>query len=226
MLARKVLRALWPVVAALVVAASVAQAGSGEKAADLQSKCDLGITLALSGNRAKAESVFVSLLSGSPRDPRALTNLGNLRLVLGEPDVALAFYDRAAAMDTSDAGIVLNQAVALMLLNEADAAEVHARLGVEKAGGLKAASSLLGLRRSDQEVESRGADKGAEKPHIAKNEIAALLSAARQSVPVDTAQAAAKAQPSQEKPRARSFRSAGTRASGESVVADMIYWKH
>jgi hypothetical protein len=129
-------------------------------------------------------------------------------------------------MDTSDAGIVLNQAVALMLLNEADAAEARARLGIEKAGGVGQASSLLGLRSSDEDVESRGADRSAEKPHIAKNELAALLSAARQSVPVDTGQEATKVQPSQEKPAARSVRSAGTRASGESVVADMIYWKH
>jgi hypothetical protein len=143
--------------------------------------------------------------------------------------LALAFYERAGKLDSLDAGIVLNQAVALMLLGDQEMAERRASRGIEIAGGVREASSLLGLRRTEQEAEDRGADKSAEKPHIAKNEIASLLSAAKQSVPADSTQAGGKsqsqAQSKQPGQPARSFRSAGTRASGESVVADMIYWK-
>jgi Tfp pilus assembly protein PilF len=215
------------VAVALGLGGPAAHAASGASPAELQAKCDLGVTLALSGNYAKAESVFVSLLSQSPRDPRALANLGNVYLIRGEPDVALAFYGRAAAMDTSDAGIVLNQAVALMLLNDQEGADARARAGIEKAGGVNEAASLLGLRAAEQEADSRAADKGGDKPHIAKSEITSLLAAAKRSVPVDSSGAAAsdQAQPAG-KQSARSFRSAGTRASQESVVADMIYWKH
>lgn len=197
---------------------------------ELQARCDLGISLALSGNNARAESLFVSVLSQSPRDPRALTNLGNIHLIRGEPDLALAFYERAAAFDTSDAGIVLNQAVALTLLNEAEAADARARRGVEKAGGVHEAASLLGLRSTDQTGDARdarGADVSAGQPSLAKDEIASLLNAARRSVPVDSVAAAGKGQAlALGKQAPRSFRSAGTRASGEGVVADVIYWKH
>jgi len=191
----------------------------------LQSQCELGITLALSGDNARAESVFVSLLSRSPGDPRALANLGNLCMIRGEPDLALAFYRRAAARDTSDAGIVLNEAVAFMLLNDAESAEDRATVGIEKAGGTKQAASLLGLRASEQEAESRGADRVAERPHIAKSEIASLLSAAKQSVPASSAGADTEDVRAEKKRPEGSFRSAGTRASGETVMADMIYWK-
>jgi len=223
------LRAWW-LGAVLVLATSfLAHGATGPTKDELQAECELGITLALSGDNAGAESIFISLLSHSPRDCRALTNLGNLHLVRGEPDLALAFYERAGKLDSLDAGIVLNQAVALMLLNDQDMAEVRAHRGIEMAGGVREASSLLGLRRTDEEAEDRGADKSVEKPHIAKNEIAALLSAAKQSVPADSTQAGGKsqsqAQLKQPGQPAHSFRSAGTRASGESVVADMIYWK-
>jgi Flp pilus assembly protein TadD len=222
-------RACWLSAGLILAISFVAHGGTGQTRDELRAECDLGITLALSGDNARAESVFISLLSHSPRDSRALTNLGNLHRVRGEPDLALAFYERAGKLDSLDAGIILNQAVALMLLNNQDMAEVRARRGIEMAGGVPEASSLLGLRRAEQEVEARGADKSAEKPHIAKNEVAALLSAARQTVPADSTQVGGKSQ-SQVQSRqpgqpARTFRSAGTRASGESVVADMIYWK-
>jgi Flp pilus assembly protein TadD len=215
--------------ALILVSSFLAHGATGPARGELRAECDLGVTLALSGDDAGAESVFISLLSHSPRDSRALTNLGNLHLVRGEPDLALAFYERAGNLDSLDAGIILNQAVALMLLGDEEMAERRASRGIELAGGIREALSLLGLRRTEQEAEDRNADKSAEKPHVAKNEIAALLSAAKQGVPVDPTQAGGRsqyaAQSKQPGQPARSFRSAGTRASGESVVADMIYWK-
>lgn len=229
MLKRSNLRACWLGAVSVLAISFLAHGATGPARDELGAECDLGVTLALSGDDAGAESVFISLLSHSPRDSRALTNLGNLHLVRGEPDLALAFYERAGNLDSLDAGIILNQAVALMLLGDQEMAERRASQGIELAGGVREASSLLGLRRTEQEAEDRGADTSGEKPHVAKNEIAALLSAAKQGVPVDPTQAGGRsqyaAQSKQPGQPARSFRSAGTRASGESVVADMIYWK-
>ena len=189
-------------------------------------ECDYGITLALSGSVARAESVFVSLLSHSPRDARALTNLGNLNLIRGEPDIALAFYDRAARIDTADAGIILNQAVVLMLLGEGDSAEAYVRRGVGKAGGEKEAASLLGLRAQEIASLLPGEDKAAERPRVDKSEIAALLAAARENVPTDSTQSERQGESqSEEKEETRAWRSAGTRSANVNVVADVIYWK-
>ena len=107
---------------ALITVGFLVQGVSWSGVESLEAECDYGITLALSGNPARAESVFVSLLSHSPGDARALTNLGNLELMQGEPDVALVFYGRAAQIDTADAGIILNRAVALMILGDEDLA--------------------------------------------------------------------------------------------------------
>ena len=189
-------------------------------------ECDYGITLALSGEAEKAESVFISLLSQSPRDARALTNLGNLALQGGDPAIALAFYDRAVLADTLDAGILLNRAVALMLLGDEDSAVAQANDGVLKAGGEKEAASLLGLRPDEIAYSSSREDKAAEKPRVDKSEIAALLSAARENVPKDSTQTERQGDSqSGEKETVRAWRSAGARSAEGNVVADVLYWK-
>ena len=115
----------------------------------LRAECDYGVTLALQGRFAAAESVFTSLLSHSPGDPRALTNLGNLHLLRGEREAALVFYRLAANMDTSDAGIQLNRATAHYLMGEDSLARADAAGAVMRAGGDKGAESLLGFKRND-----------------------------------------------------------------------------
>ena len=78
------------------------------------SRGDYGVTLAITGEAARAESVFVTMLSHTRGDSRALNNLGNLRLLRGETGVALAFYERALRGDSLDAGIQLNRAAAVL----------------------------------------------------------------------------------------------------------------
>src|SRR6266850_1677647 len=73
-------------------------------------RSEYGVTLAVSGEEARAESIFVTMLSHTRGDARALNNLGNLRLLRGETGVALAFYERALRGDSLDAGIHLNRA--------------------------------------------------------------------------------------------------------------------
>src|SRR5204863_6712843 len=87
-------------------------------AADARS--DYGVTLAMTGEEARAESLFITMLSHTRGDARALNNLGNIRLLRGETSVALAFYERALRGDSLDAGIHLNRATALMLIGDKD----------------------------------------------------------------------------------------------------------
>src|SRR5262249_35873672 len=108
-------------------------------------QCELGITLALLGRTASAESVFVSMLSRVPPDSRALTNLGNLALLRGDADLAVSFYEQALESDTADAGIKLDLASALTILGDEEDASALAAEGVRQAGGFRAAARLLAL---------------------------------------------------------------------------------
>jgi len=206
---------------------------------------EYGITLAFRGDVARAESVFVTLLSIAPRDARALNNLGNLYLMKGESEVAMAFYSRAAKADTSDAGIPLNHSVALMLSGNDAAAKAEAVRAINMAGGLERAGSLLALR-SEQMAESKQA-KAPSRTYLSKSEVMALLKGAKTAVPPGATQVArgpggagggkadsltagpagapsigAAAAPAA---KPKSWRSAGLRASDFSEIATSLYWK-
>jgi len=197
-------------------------AHAGASPEELQRECEYGVALALSGQAARAESVFVSLLSHAPGDPRALTNLGNLHLLRDEPEVALAFYDRALRSDSTDAGIFLNEATALMLLGEEATAEDLAREGVRRAGGPRSAAQLLGLRYEGTQEES---PKAAQRAYISREEVLELLRAAAQKVPADSSRAAATRPASQGKKPAPTWRSAGARGAADVEGAALLYWK-
>jgi len=184
--------------------------------------CELGITLALSGEIGAAESTFVSLLSRSPGDPRALNNLGNLHLWRGEPDVALGFYRDASAADTADAGIVLNEATALLLLGDQETAGERAGEGVRKAGGTAQAADLLGLRIAPEEGNARAADR----TRISREEVLALLHAAVSAVPSDSTPAAPDSAAPGTEGRPPRWRSAGARGASASDLDAVVYWKH
>jgi tetratricopeptide (TPR) repeat protein len=206
--------------AALLAAALAVSAHAAE--APKSSQTEYGVTLAMAGEAARAESVFVSLLSHSRGDARALNNLGNLRLLKGEIGVALAFYDRALRGDSTDAGIHLNRATALMLMGDEPRAQEAAATGVRLAGGVDQAGELLGLK-SDNPKE---AGKAAEKTVVSKGEIQALLHSAAAAVPTDTSHAAGKAGAAGAAgKKAPTWRSAGPRASDGSEAAVVLYWK-
>jgi len=188
-------------------------------------KCDLGITLALSGQEASAESVFVSLLSESPKDARALNNLGNLYLWRGDDAVALAFYGQAWESDSLDAGIILNEATALLLAGDEEGAKARAAEGVSRAGGTREAARLLGLRLGP---EDREVAKGADRVQVSRDEVLALLRAATRAVPADSTHApAAPAEPTSAKSRKKppAWRSAGARGSEGTDAGAVLYWK-
>jgi len=202
---------------ALLVSASPALA-AGEPS---DSHGDYGVTLAISGEEARAESVFVTMLSHTRGDARALNNLGNLRLIRGETGVALAFYERALRGDSLDAGIHLNRATALMLLGDQKRSDQAFAFGVKLAGGYDHAESLLGLPPENQPV-----DKAARKTAIDPEQVRTMLKRAAASVPKDSLHlqdssiqtGAAGKHPSV-------WRSAGARGSDGGETPQLLYWK-
>jgi tetratricopeptide (TPR) repeat protein len=208
--------------AALLGLATV-PAAAGVDPQALRAECEYGITLAMMGHGARAESVFVSLLSHAPGDPRA--NLGNVHVMRGELEVALGFYDWALRRDSTDAGIRLNRATALLLMGEEERAREEATIGVRQAGGARAAATLLGLRPEGPAAATVG--KAAEKAFVSKEEIRALLNAAAAGVPADSSRGAGRGGGSTggERKKPPTWRSGGARAGAESEVAAILYWK-
>lgn len=205
---------------ARAVAADSEAARSSENA----SRCEYGIALAMSGDLEQSESVFVSILSDSPGDARALTNLGNLRVLEGDLDVALVFYNQAAKAADEDAGVKLNRATTLMLMGDMNRAELEAAEAVKQAGGEEQAASLLGLQAEPGADSARGSDK----PFVSKQEIRALLSAAKSRVPgdsLDTAAASDSTKAQGAKSKKTTWRSAGPRAGDTGDIAAVLYWK-
>jgi tetratricopeptide (TPR) repeat protein len=202
---------------ALLVSASPLFAGDAS-----DSRGDYGVTLAITGEAARAESVFVTMLSHTRGDSRALNNLGNLRLLRGETGVALAFYERALRGDSLDAGIQLNRAAALMLLGDQGRADQAFALGVKMAGSVERAQALLGIPPEKQQPTERAARKTVIDPE----QLRGMLKHAATALPPDslrlldsgvTAGATGK--------RVSAWRSAGARGSDGGDTPLILYWK-
>jgi Flp pilus assembly protein TadD len=202
--------------------ACLAVAGPALAAADdpAERHVDYGVSLALAGKTGAAESVFVALLSGSTKDARALNNLGNLSVLRGDLDVALAFYDRAVKGDSLDGGIRLNRATVYMMRGESDQASTEAAAGIRLAGGEAKAASLLGLKPA-----SSDAARAAQASAVNKDEVRALLAAAAAHVPHDTTHAVTGSAAGTAPKKSTTWRSAGPRGAGDSDAAAVLYWK-
>lgn len=182
---------------------------------------EYGVTLAIGGEAARAESIFVTMLSHTRGDARALNNLGNLRLLRGETGVALAFYERALRGDSLDAGIHLNRATALMMIGDQERSERAFARGVKLAGGVERAQALLGIT-----PEKQPSERAARKTAIDPEQLRAMLKRAATSVPRDSvrmmdsdiASGTAGKRPS-------AWRSAGARASDGGDTPQLLYWK-
>jgi tetratricopeptide (TPR) repeat protein len=192
-----------------------------ESAARHADKNEYGVALAMGGETARAESVFVSLLSNVSGDQRALNNLGNLHLIQGEYGVSLAFYDRALRRDSTEAGVHLNRATALVLMGDAERAEQSAAIGVRLAGGMDKAGALLGLKIERSAEPSKAAGQSL----VSKEEIRALLRSAAAAVPRDTTAAVGGGAGLRAVKTASTWRSAGPRGADRSDAASLLYWK-
>lgn len=183
---------------------------------------EYGVSLAIGGQEARAESVFVSMLSQTRGDSRALNNLGNIRLLRGEAGVALAFYDRALHADSLDAGIHLNRATALMIIGDEARARQSFEVGVRLAGGFERAEALLGLP-----PEKQPTDKAARKTAIDPEQLRAMLQRAATAVPTDSVAAASRTTSTDAAGKHPSaWRSAGARGSDGGGTPQLLYWKH
>jgi tetratricopeptide (TPR) repeat protein len=182
---------------------------------------EYGVTLAVGGEEARAESVFVSMLSHTRGDARALNNLGNLRLLRGETGVALAFYDRALRGDSLDAGIHLNRATALMVIGDEPRAHQSFAIGVKLAGSLEHAQALMGLP-----PEKQPTDRAAKKTVIDTEQLRAMLQRAATAVPKDSVSSGHTAKPDAAGKQPSAWRSAGARGSDGSDTPQLLYWKH
>jgi len=209
----------------LLLGAAAAQTGfapmrvSAESPASTEILCEYGITLALAGQGARAESVFISLLSRLPGDARALNNLGNLALLNGDPESAERFYRRAAEADSADPGVDLNRATALSLLGDETEALRSAEFGVTRAGGVEPAASLLGIFiERDSPEEQRGSRKG-----LSREEALQLLRIAAGKVPPDSTRVKSTAVPA--KTPSTRWRLAGPRSSDADEPIAAVYWK-
>jgi Flp pilus assembly protein TadD len=224
----------WALAAALgsfLATAQGAPAAAAEPGTSpLDAKCELGITLALAGRTASAESVFVSLLSEAPSDPRPYVNLGNVHFLRGDLDVALVFYDMAIGKDSTDAGIRLNRATTLMLQGEQAAALAEAALAIELAGGPEEASALVGLQQPEA-----GNGKASDKTYVSKQEVRELLSSASMVPPQVELQVAApdslgapevQAQVDPVKKRSHLWGSSAPRAADDTEAVAVLYWKY
>jgi len=196
----------------------------------LATKCEYGISLALAGEMDKAEQAFTSLLSASPGDARAYTNLGNVHFLRGDLDVALAFYDKGKVADKKDPGILLNRATTLMLLGDEESAQTEAAAAVELAGGAEKLSELIGLEPAEAEdPEVVETDKASEKTYVSREEVSALISGSM--TPVETEGVAADSlgatgdTETKPKKRARLWRSSSPKAADDTEAALVLYWK-
>lgn len=195
-------------------------AGSAVPAASTDSLCEYGIALALGGESARAESVFIALLSRVPGDARALNNIGNVALLNGDPRSAAAFYRRAAEADSADPGIDLNRATALALLGDSTEALMAAESAVTRVGGVEPAAGLLGLFVEPN--DSPEGQRGSRKP-LSREEALQLLRVAAGKVPTDTTRAETTAAPL--KTPVRRWRLAGPRSSDAAEPVAAVYWK-
>lgn len=122
----------------------------------LSQQAEYGTALALRGEMKAAVSVFESMLSMAPRDPRALTGLGNLAILRGQTGAARVFYNQAEAIEPTDPGIRLNQAIIRLLENDEPGFRRRISQVALDVGGGGQVLALLGLQAADVGAGGKG----------------------------------------------------------------------
>ncbi len=177
-------------------------------------RSQLGIIYAQNGQTDEARMEFMRLLEEPTGRAAALTNLGNLAVLDGKVDVGIENYTQAAALDSSDPGILLNLGLAY---KQAGRDEESARVfqqALEKAGGVERASYLLGIRADGDTSKGRVSK-------LSNEEIKAMLAKARTRVPDATTKGNGK-EPARTEVVSRP---GGARAADVAVGPTSFYWK-
>ena len=221
----------------IVLVMLVAALASGRARADSATdrECQFGVMLALQGRLVAADSVFTSLLAHSPGDARALTNLGNIRLLSGERDVALEFYASAARADSADPGIVLDRGITLYLMGRDSLARVVATRATVMAGGETQALGLVGVRARDVTDADMSAPmhfpiraaRAGQRTVLTRSDLRTLARAetGREASTVKRGQDYP-ASPSQAVPEAGGQVSVALEPASNRGSASALYWKH
>jgi len=174
-------------------------------------RAQLGIIYAQNGQLDEARKEFVKLLEEPTGRPAALTNLGNLGMLDGDVGVAIENYTQAAALDTTDPGILLNLGLAHSQAGDDEAAAEVIGRALTKTGGPERAQYLLGIR-SDSDTSKGKVSK------LSNEEIKAMLAKSKAKVPAaktTTTRRAASGAGSKKRTAAKSTRTA-TRAKSRS----------
>jgi tetratricopeptide (TPR) repeat protein len=196
---------------------------------------NLAVIEALNGDFALAMSHLDSLRSFVPASPALLTNLGNCYLCLAMPERAIAYYDSAFHMDSTDERIVFNWGIALYVNGSVD--ESVEKMSQFLANGNDTADFEELVSNALEKVSTT---KG-ETRKITQTEISLLLKKARQkrdmalkkaqanepdtvhspvSATVDSLQGQ---EPKAQKPK-KTLTPAGEKAAGSADFASMLLW--
>jgi tetratricopeptide (TPR) repeat protein len=200
--------------AAVTLAAGVAAGDVGGTADKVKLRAQLGIIYAQNAQYDEARKEFVTLLEEPTGRAAALTNIGNLAVLEGKVDVGLENYTQAAALDTVDAGILLDLGLALKMAGRDAEADVAFSKALNKAGGEEHAAYLLGVQ-TDSDTSKGKVTK------LSNEEIKAMLAKARTKVPEAT-----NASTGKDASRTQIVsRPGGSRAADMGVGPTSFYWK-
>jgi tetratricopeptide (TPR) repeat protein len=184
---------------------------------------EYGISLALGGRLDEAETAFLSQLSLKPHDASALNNIGNLYFLRNDQAVALVFYDRALAIDSTDAGVLINRSLSLLALGDEAGASAAAARAVVLAGGIEKAQSLMAIESDG------GTERAAEGGAVSKASVRDLLKKASLQVPAkveaDSSAGADSTGTAGKGRKPQAWRSAGPRAAEAVTTPATLYWR-
>ena len=204
-------RALLVALAAVSLAAGGASGDVGDK---VKLRAQLGIIYAQNGQYEEAKKEFVTLLEEPTGRAAALTNIGNLAVLDGKVDVGLENYMQAVALDTMDAGILLDLGLALKMAGRDEEAMNAFSKALHKSGGEDQAAYLLGVK-TDSDTSKGKVTK------LSNEEIKAMLAKARTRVPAATNASTGK----DPAPTQIVSRPGGARAADMGVGPTSFYWK-
>jgi len=191
---------------------------TGARAFDEANK--LALTHALDGDAGAARTAWDGALAADPGNATALNNRGNLALLGGQPDSALAFYARALAVE-KDPGTILNQGLAEFAKGDEKAADARFTQALALLPSPAAAEHLLALPPAPQGVGSArrlSVEEIRQRLRLAAERVPRAMSVAAEST------GSSAGEHGRGTPRVLS-KVSGARASDVRSNARVVYWK-
>jgi hypothetical protein len=186
-----------------------------QKSQNVEDEFGAGLVYAEDGKLPEAAARFRAVLAARPGDAAALNNLGNVELLAGRPDSALARYRAAYAAD-GDPGILLNEGLARWGLGDRRGADSSFTEALARLGDPEKALALLGIP-----AEPAGNARG-KAQKLSPSEIRQRLQQAAARVPAASAAAGGSAA----RPAGPVVtKVSGSRAADAGGSAHVVYWK-